>query len=226
MTGRVEGKVAFITGAGRGQGRSHAIKFAEEGADIIAVDIASQIDTVPFAMGTSEDLAETVRLVQDRGRRIVASAADVRDFVGIKTVLDAGVAEFGRLDIVVANAGIFSFAPVDQLSDAAWADVIAVNLTGVWHTVKAAVPHLPRKREWIHHHHRIDRRCRWAAQRCALRGSKAWNRRDHEDRGSGAGEAEHPRQFGPPRKREYADAPESGTLRAVLAGSSGCRADA
>ncbi len=140
--GKLDGKVAFITGAARGQGRSHALTLAREGADIIAVDLAKQIDTVPYPMATPEDLAETVRQVEALDRRIVASEADVRDYDGLKSALDAGVAELGRLDIVSANAGIFSNGPADELADADWNDMIAVNLTGVWHTAKAAIPHL------------------------------------------------------------------------------------
>jgi (+)-trans-carveol dehydrogenase len=139
---RLEGKVAFVTGAARGQGRSHAIRLAEEGADIIAVDIAAQIDTVPFAMATPDDLAETVKEVEALDRRIVAGQADVRDYDAVKTVLDAGVAQLGRLDIVAANAGIVSFGAAEELTEQAWRDVIDVNLTGAWHTAKAAIPHL------------------------------------------------------------------------------------
>jgi (+)-trans-carveol dehydrogenase len=141
MPGRVEGKVAFITGAARGQGRSHAIRLAEEGADIIAVDICQQLDTVPYAMATAEDLAETVKQVEALDRRIVATQADVRDYGALKTAVDAGVAELGRLDIVCANAGIFSFS-TEGVDEASWKDMIDVNLTGVWHTTKVAVPHL------------------------------------------------------------------------------------
>jgi SDR family mycofactocin-dependent oxidoreductase len=140
--GRLDGKVAFITGAARGQGRSHAIRMAQEGADIIAVDIAQQIDTVPYAMATAEDLAETVRQVEAFDRRIVASEADVRDYDALSAAVEEGVAQLGRLDIVSANAGIFSSAVAEELSDTAWNDMIAVNLTGVWHTAKAAIPHL------------------------------------------------------------------------------------
>jgi (+)-trans-carveol dehydrogenase len=141
MPGRVEGKVAFVTGAARGQGRSHALRLAEEGADIIAVDIAGQIDSVPYKMSTPEDLAQTVKAVEALDRRIVATQADVRDYGALKGALDAGVAELGRLDIVCANAGIFSFT-TGELDEQAWRDMIDVNLTGVWHTTKAAVPHL------------------------------------------------------------------------------------
>jgi (+)-trans-carveol dehydrogenase len=106
MTGRVAGKVAFITGAARGQGRSHAIRLAEEGADIIAVDICAQIGSVPYPMATPEDLAETVTAVEALDRRIVASEADIRDPAALKDALDEGVAQLGHLDIVSANAGI------------------------------------------------------------------------------------------------------------------------
>ena len=143
MAGRVEGKVAFITGAARGQGRSHAIRLAEEGADIIAVDIAAEIESVKrFYPGATEaDLAETVRQVEALDRRIVARKADVRDYGALKQALDEGVAELGRLDIVSANAGIFVFGdPAHLVSEEDWRDVIDINLTGVWHTAKAAIP--------------------------------------------------------------------------------------
>ena len=108
---RLEGKVAFVTGVARAQGRSHALRLAEEGADIVGVDIAAQIDTVPYPMATPEDLAETVAEVEALGRRIVASQVDVRDYDALKAALDDGVARLGRLDIVSANAGIVSFVP-------------------------------------------------------------------------------------------------------------------
>jgi SDR family mycofactocin-dependent oxidoreductase len=142
MAGRVAGKVAFITGAARGQGRSHAIRLAQEGADIIAVDLAGQVATVPYPMATPEDLAQTVREVEALDRRIVATRADVRDFGALKAALDDGVAQLGRLDIVSANAGIFSFGTLEELDDTTWQDMIDVNLTGVWHAAKAAIPHL------------------------------------------------------------------------------------
>jgi (+)-trans-carveol dehydrogenase len=142
MAGRVAGKVAFITGAARGQGRSHAIRLAQEGADIIAVDLTGQIDSVPYAMSTPEDLAQTVKEVEALDRRIVATQADVRDYGAVKAALDAGVAELGHLDIVSANAGIFSFGTLEELDEQHWQDMIAVNLTGVWHAAKAAIPHL------------------------------------------------------------------------------------
>ena len=143
MAGRVQGKVAFITGAARGQGRSHAITLAREGADIIAVDLCQQASTVPYPMSTPEDLAETVKEVEALDRRIIATKADVRDFDGLKAALDAGVAELGRLDIVSANAGISTqMVPTDELDEVIWQNMIDTNLTGVWHTTKAAIPHL------------------------------------------------------------------------------------
>jgi (+)-trans-carveol dehydrogenase len=142
MTGRVEGKVAFITGAARGQGRSHAITLAREGADIIAVDIAAQIASVPYPMATPQDLAQTVKEVEATGRRIVATQADVRDYDALKQALDEGVAQLGRLDIVSANAGIVSYGRAEDLAEQTWQDVIDVNLTGEWHAAKAAIPHL------------------------------------------------------------------------------------
>jgi (+)-trans-carveol dehydrogenase len=140
--GLLDGKVAFVTGAARGQGRSHALRLAQEGADIIAVDITGQIGTVPYAMATPDDLRETVKEVEALDRRIVAAQADVRDFASLKQQVDAGVTELGRLDIVSANAGIFSFGTLEELTDESWNDMIGVNLTGVWHTIKATVPHI------------------------------------------------------------------------------------
>jgi (+)-trans-carveol dehydrogenase len=139
---RVEGKVAFITGAARGQGRAEAVRLAEEGADIIAVDVCGDIETVPYAGATEEDLAETVRLVEALDRRIIATQADVRDYPALKAALDAGVAELGGLDIVVANAGVVNYGAVDEITDEEWEAVVGINLTGVWKTGKAAVPHL------------------------------------------------------------------------------------
>jgi SDR family mycofactocin-dependent oxidoreductase len=138
----LEGQVAFITGAARGQGRNHALRLAERGVDIIALDIAESIATVPYAGATDEDLAETVSRVEALGRRIVARKADVRDLAAVQAVVDEGVAELGRLDIVIPNAGIASFAPAREMSDEMWKDMIDINLNGVWHTVHASLPHL------------------------------------------------------------------------------------
>jgi SDR family mycofactocin-dependent oxidoreductase len=140
--GMLEGKVAFVTGAARGQGRSHAVRLAQEGADIIAVDLCGQIDTVPYAMATREDLQQTVKEVEALDRRIVATQADVRDTAALTAALADGVAQLGRLDIVAANAGIASYAAIEDISDEMWDDMIATNLSGVFKTVRAAVPHL------------------------------------------------------------------------------------
>ena len=138
--GRMDGKVAMITGAARGQGRSHALRLAEEGADIIAVDICDHIDTVPFSMGSADDLAETVKLVENLDRRIVARQADVRHSSQIKAALDEGLSEFGHVDVLCANAGIASMGITWELTDEQWQDVLDVNLTGVWRTIKAVLP--------------------------------------------------------------------------------------
>jgi SDR family mycofactocin-dependent oxidoreductase len=140
--GRLDGKVAFITGAARGQGRSHALRLAAEGADVIAVDICDKIDTVPYQLATPEDMAETVAGVERLGRRIVADEADVRDLAAITDVVDRGVRKLGRLDIVVANAGVVSYAPALELTEEQFRDVIDVDLVGAWRTVKASVPHI------------------------------------------------------------------------------------
>jgi SDR family mycofactocin-dependent oxidoreductase len=133
--GTLEGKTAFITGAARGQGRAEAVKLASEGADIIAIDLCDQIASVPYPMSTPDDLAATVKLVEETGARIVATQADVRDRAALKNAVKAGVEELGgRLDIVVANAGIAPMA-----GETAWQDVIDVNLTGVYHTVDVAM---------------------------------------------------------------------------------------
>ena len=143
MSGRVEGKVAFITGAARGQGRSHAVRLAQEGADIIAVDICADVRGLPYAGATQADLAETVREVEALDRRIHAVTADVRDYGAVANAVADGVAQFGRLDIVAANAGIGSSPhQAAELEDQTWQDMVDINLTGVWHTAKAAIPHL------------------------------------------------------------------------------------
>ncbi len=142
MGTRVAGKVAFITGAARGQGRSHAVRLAAEGADIIAVDVCAPVSTAPYPMAEPADLDETVRLVAATGRRIVAQQADVRDPAALRKVVDAGVAELGRLDIVLANAGIAHYSRAVDLDDDDWTQMIDVDLNGVWWTVKAALPHL------------------------------------------------------------------------------------
>ena len=144
MAGRVEGKVAFITGAARGQGRAHAVRLAQEGADIIAVDICKKIDTVDLiAAATPEDLAETADLVKGHNRQIYTAEVDVRDYDALKAAVDTGVEQLGRLDIIVANAGIGNGGQtLDKTSETDWTAMIDINLTGVWKTVKAGVPHI------------------------------------------------------------------------------------
>src|ERR1700754_2983144 len=134
--GSLNGKVAFVTGTARGQGRAHAIRLGSDGADVIAVDLCDQIASVPYPLASQEDLAATVKLVEDTGARIVATQGDVRDRASLAAALQVGLDEFGRLDIVVANAGI---APMQSGADG-WRDVIDVNLTGVHHTVEVAIP--------------------------------------------------------------------------------------
>jgi (+)-trans-carveol dehydrogenase len=147
MAGRVEGKVAFVTGAARGQGRAHAVRLAEEGADIIAVDICGPIrpggEDAAIPPSTPEDLAETANLVKNLGRRVVTTEVDVRDYNALKAAVDSGVEQLGRLDIIVANAGIGNGGQtLDQTSEEDWTEMIDINLAGVWKAVKAAVPHI------------------------------------------------------------------------------------
>ncbi|MEV5302671.1 mycofactocin-coupled SDR family oxidoreductase [Amycolatopsis methanolica] len=143
MVGRVEGKVAFITGAARGQGRAHAITLAREGADIIAVDICEDIPGVPYPGGTREELEETAKAVEALGKRVITSVTDVRDLPALTAVVDRGVAEFGRLDIVAANAGIAAAPTTASGMDySVWQDMIDINLNGAYHTCRAAIPHI------------------------------------------------------------------------------------
>jgi (+)-trans-carveol dehydrogenase len=139
---RLAGKVAFITGAAQGQGRSHAERLAAEGADIIAVDVCEQLELVAYSMGDEAGLAETARLVESHGRRIHAVRADVRDRAALDAVLEEGVRRLGRLDIVVANASICTVQPYDAITTEVWQATLDVNLTGVWNTCAAALPHV------------------------------------------------------------------------------------
>ncbi len=143
--GKLDGKVAVVTGGARGQGRSHALTLAREGADIVVCDIASQIETVPYTMSTETQLNETVRLVEDLDRRAVAVKADVRDLSQMEGVASKAMSEFGHIDILCANAGIFSFGTVAEMSDQMWRDLIDTNLTGVFHAMRAVVPHMIRQ---------------------------------------------------------------------------------
>ncbi|MFV9428571.1 mycofactocin-coupled SDR family oxidoreductase [Rhodococcus zopfii] len=139
-TRRFEGKIAFITGAARGQGRAEAVRLASEGADIIAVDICKSLEYPAYPGATPDDLAVTVKEVEALGRRIVAREVDVRDFDALQQALSEGVAELGGLDIVVANAGVCTAATTWEHALEQWKETIDINLTGVFHTVKAAVP--------------------------------------------------------------------------------------
>ncbi|WAC92631.1 mycofactocin-coupled SDR family oxidoreductase [Mycobacterium sp. Aquia_213] len=141
--GRVAGKVAFITGAARGQGREHAVRLAEEGADIIAIDTCGDIEGVNYPGATQDDLDETAALVEKLDRRIVTAKADVRDLASLRDALQQGIDQLGRPDVVIANAGISgSPAPAALIEEAAWQTMLDINLTGVWHTIKVAVPHM------------------------------------------------------------------------------------
>ncbi len=140
--GRVAGKTALITGAARGQGRSHAVRLAAEGADILAVDICAQVDNIDYDTATPDDLATTARLVEETGARVVTRTVDVRDAAALADAVADGIAELGGLDIAVANAGVCSVQRWDEVTPELWDTVISVNLTGVWNTCTAAIPHL------------------------------------------------------------------------------------
>jgi SDR family mycofactocin-dependent oxidoreductase len=138
----LEGKVALVTGAARGQGRAHALTLARNGADIIAVDIADQINTIPYSMGTPDDLAGTAKSVEDLDRRVITVQADVRSQEQIDQAVSRGLAEFGQIDILIANAGIWAMKPFWELTEADWSDMIGTNLSGVWRSAKAVAPHM------------------------------------------------------------------------------------
>lgn len=142
MAGRVEGKVALVTGAARGQGRAHAVRLAQEGADIIAVDICAPFDGTQYPAATGEDLAQTVKEVEALDRRIIAKVVDTRDLTALRAAVDEGVAELGKLDIIVGNAGICIVAPWDQVTPEIFKETLDVNVTGTWNTVMAGAHHL------------------------------------------------------------------------------------
>ena len=140
--GTLDGKVAFISGIARGQGRSHALRLASEGADIIGIDICQDIATMDYPNATPADLAETTKLIEQLDRRVITSEADVRDFDAVRHAIDSGVAELGRLDIVLSNAGIVRLHADSGDPEQLWRDIVGTNLTGGFHVVNAAVPHL------------------------------------------------------------------------------------
>ena len=141
MSGTLQGRVAFITGAARGQGRAHAIRLAREGADIIALDVCAPVsDSISYPAATPEDLAETVRAVEAEGRKVLAGEVDIRDDAALRQLVSDGVEQFGRIDILVANAGVLSWGRLWELTDEQWDTVIGVNLTGTWRTLRAVIP--------------------------------------------------------------------------------------
>jgi SDR family mycofactocin-dependent oxidoreductase len=146
--GKLDGKVAVITGGGRGQGRSHAVRLAREGADIVICDITKQVGTVPFPTGQPGDMEETVALVEKEGRRCVAVEADVRSTEDMQRLADTAMAEFGRIDFLLANAGILSLSDSTwELTDQQWDDMIDINLTGVFKSCRAVIPHMRERGE-------------------------------------------------------------------------------
>lgn len=144
--GMLDGKVALITGGARGQGRAHAVTCAREGADVIITDVIDQLPTVPYKLATKDDLDETVRLVEAYGRRVIAAKADVRSQEQLDAAVTAGIAEFGTIDILIANAGIWTLGAFWELTDEQWDEMIGVNLTGVWKAAKAVAPHMIERR--------------------------------------------------------------------------------
>lgn len=138
----LDGKTVFITGAGRGQGRSHALLLAREGARIVGVDIGHDLDTVPYPLSTSDDLARTAKEVEAAGGDMLTVTADVRDQASLDAAVAAGINRFGAIDVCVANAGILSFGSIFEMPEQQWAEMIDVNLSGVWRTAKAVVPHM------------------------------------------------------------------------------------
>ena len=139
--GDLAGRVAFVTGAARGQGRAYAVRLAREGADVIISDICAPVsDTIPYVGATTEDLAETARLVEAEGRAVLSRTVDIRDDVAVRQLVADGVERFGRLDVLVANAGVLSWGRLWELSDEQWNSVIDVNLTGTWRTLRAVIP--------------------------------------------------------------------------------------
>lgn len=142
---QLTGKVALVTGAARGQGRSHAVALADEGADIIAIDLAADIDSIPYTLGTKEDLDETAQLVRGTGRRVATYVADVRRLAELQACVESGIAELGNIDVVVANAGVVATGRTDPRDEQVYRDIVETNLFGAWNTIVAGVPSIIRK---------------------------------------------------------------------------------
>jgi (+)-trans-carveol dehydrogenase len=142
MAGKLDGKVALITGAARGQGRSHALALAREGADIFGVDMCAQVESVAYPLSTTDDLAETTSLVTGTGRRIETYIGDVRSSADMRAATEQAISTFGKIDIVIANAGIWTPGSVWEMDDQTWQDMIDINLTGVFNTVRFAIPQM------------------------------------------------------------------------------------
>ena len=192
MAGRVDGKVAFITGAARGQGRSHAVRLAEEGADIIAVDICRGFEGSPAPPATPEDLAETARLAEKHGGRVVTFVVDVRDAEALAEVVNDGVAELGGLDASVANAGVLTVGTWDKTTSKQWRTVLDVNLIGTWNTCAAALPHLVERGgnlQWGRAGQRDGRRADSDAGSERDAGQRARQERAHRRRADGSADA-------------------------------------
>ncbi len=218
MAGRVEGKVAFITGAARGQGRAHAVRLAQEGADIIAVDICKQIDTVDqIAASTPEDLAETADLVKNAGGRILTAEVDVRDYDALKAAVDAGVEEFGRLDIIVANAGIGNGGQtLDKTSEADWTDDDRRQPERRVEDRESRCPAYPRRRQRrLDHPDQLGRRPEGLPAHRPLRRRQTRRGRPDADVRRRTRRAEHPGQLGAPDEREHPAVHERGHHEAV-----------
>ena len=147
--GKLDGKVALITGGARGQGRSHALTFAREGAQIVICDVSGGLPTVPYPLPSGEDLADTARMVRELGRRCLAVEADVRDTQGMRGLVERAISEFGHIDILLANAGIESFGTSWELTDEQWEEMVAVNLTGVWKSCRAVIPQMIERRTGV-----------------------------------------------------------------------------
>jgi NAD(P)-dependent dehydrogenase (short-subunit alcohol dehydrogenase family) len=217
--GLLYGKVAVVSGAARGQGRAHAVRLAREGADIIAMDICADIDTVRYPLAGPEDLDETVAHIEQLGRRVAATQTDVRDATAVAAAIDGGVAELGGLDIVVANAGIAMYDAADTMSEHSWRDMIDTNLTGVWTVCRGALPHMIEggRGGAMVLISSVAAHCRDAAPQPLLRrdGGRRWV---DACAGRRAGAAHDPGQHDSSDEREHSDDPQRGDPRSARPG--------